>query len=286
MAEALDNIARIVLGDLDASYLDLPWQALRFQHTAAIRSRLPEQYKYTTANRILSAPRGALRAAWKLGLMPAEAYHTAASVENLKGQTVPAGRHIPSGELVALLVTCDQSEQGIRDAAVISLLYGAGLRRAELITLDLAAWDSTENRLLVAGKGQQERLVPVANGAAKAPADWLEVRGDAPGPLFTGVGNRNRGGRLTTGAVYKMLQRRAEMAGIPELSPHDFRRTYVGELLDAGADIVTVQELAGHADVNTTARYDRRDEKAKQKAAELLHVPYQRRILEAEPVGG
>jgi site-specific recombinase XerD len=279
---ALDIMARLLLDDPEASWLDLPWEVLRFQHTAAIRARLALEYKYTTANRLLSALRGVLKAAWQLGLMPAEDYHLAASVENVKGQTVPAGRHVPSGELVALLGTCDQSQLGIRDAAVLSLLYGAGLRRAELVALDLADWNLAENRLLVTGKGQKERQVPVANGAAKALQDWLDVRGEEPGPLFWGVGNRNRGGRLTSGAVYKMLQARAKAAGVTKLSPHDFRRTYVGELLDAGADIVTVQKLAGHADVTTTARYDRRDEKAKQKAVELLHVPYQKRTLEAE----
>ena len=84
---------------------------------------------------------------------------------------------------------------------------------------------------------------------------------------------------MTTQAVYAMLKARATVAGIPTMSPHDLRRTFVGDLLDAGADIVTVQKLAGHSSVETTARYDRRDEKAKAAAVARLHVPYQRRAL-------
>lgn len=274
MTQALNTMAQILLADEDATYLDIPWQQLRFQHTAALRARLSEQFAYATANKMLSALRGTLKAAWKLGLMTAEDYHKAASVESIQGETVPAGRAVAAGELVGLLETCDHTIVGIRDAAVISLLYGCGLRRAEVVALNLADYRVPEAALRIQGKRNKQRLIPLVGGAANALADWLAVRGDAAGPLFWGVGNRNNGRRLTTQAIYNMLQKRAISAGLESLSPHDFRRTFVGDLLDRGADIVTVQKLAGHANVETTARYDRRGEKAKQKAAELLHVPY------------
>lgn len=283
MGRALNVIAGIVAPESAADYMGLPWAQLRFQHTAAIRSELATRYSHTTANLMLSALRGVLRAAWKLGMMTADEYQTAASVERVIGETVPAGRAVPSGELAALLNTCEQDAAGIRDAAIIAVLYACGLRRAELVNLDLSHYehDADSGRLLVHGKRNKQRYVPVVNGAARALADWLALRGDAPGPLFLVVGNRNRGGRMTTQAVYAMLRTRATAAGIPAMSPHDLRRTFVGDLLDAGADIVTVQKLAGHSSVETTARYDRRDEKAKAAAVARLHVPYRQRVMMA-----
>jgi site-specific recombinase XerD len=82
---------------------------------------------------------------------------------------------------------------------------------------------------------------------------------------------------MTSRAIYTVLDKRRRQAGVERLSPHDFRRTFVGDLLDAGVDLSTVQRLAGHADPSTTARYDRRGEAAKRKAVEVLHFPAVRR---------
>lgn len=130
-----------------------------------------------------------------------------------------------------------------------------------------------------AGKGRKDRLTYLTVGPADALRDWLALRGDAPGPLLCPV---NKGGRITirqmtAQAAMAVLQKRAKQAGVAHVSPHDLRRTLISHLLDAGADIATVQQLAGHANVQTTTRYDRRGEAAKRKAAALLHVPYYRR---------
>jgi site-specific recombinase XerD len=281
MRICLDTIARLGLGNPDVTLWDVPWHRLRFQHTQAIRSTLQETYAHTTANRMLSALRGVLKAAWKLGLMAGDDYQMAASVESVRGETTPAGRALARGELAALLATCAQTALGVRDAAILSVLYGCGLRREELVSLDLADYDRAAAELRVRGKGNKERAVP-AEPVVPALADWLLIGGSAPGPLFRGLGNRNTGRRLTAQAVYNMLEKRTKEAGVERASPHDFRRTYVGDLLDAGADIVTVQKMAGHADPATTSRYDRRDSRARHKAAALLHVPYARRTLRPE----
>jgi len=283
MLGALNNIAELVSsGQADA--LSLNWAALRFQHTTAIRAALAERYKPATVNKSLSALRQVLKRCWRLGMMTQEDYARAADLDGITGDTLPAGRALGSGELIALMSQCgnDATPAGARDAAIVAILYSCGLRRAELVGLDMASYDVEAGELRVLGKRRKERIVPVVNGTVQALADWLTVRGSEPGPLFWPIrrgGHLQHGERLTTEAIWHLLRRRATAAGIKSLSPHDFRRTFVGDLLDAGADIATVQKLAGHASVNTTARYDRRPEQAKRRAAELLHVPYTRRRM-------
>jgi len=289
MLAALDKMATLLAGH-DADAWGCPWHALQPEHTALLRAKLAEQLAAASVNKHIAALRGVLRAAWRLGLLDAEAYQRAADVPPVRGSRLPAGRSVTPGELHALLRACadDHTPAGARDAAIIALLYSCGLRRAEVVALDLADYDAEAGTLRVRGKGGKERLAHVVNGTADALHDWLAVRGDRPGALFCQI---RRGGhltwrRLTTTGVYVILRDRAQQAGVKPLTPHDLRRTFVGDLLDNGADLATVQQLAGHASPTTTARYDRRGDAARRKAVTALHVPYTRQKGWPQDVGG
>lgn len=277
--QALNLIASLLTSGT-ADCLTLDWSQVRYQHTAAIRSKLMGGYSPATANRILSALRGVLQQAWLLGQMTAEDYHRAARINSVIGETLPAGRELLAEEIQALLDDCvhDDRTSGVRDAAVISVMYSGGLRREEVTKLDIDDYIERGGKLIVRGKRSKERTVYLAEGAIAALADWLGIRGvEAAGPLFfavTKTGKIMYGRRLTPQAIYVLLMRRATRAGVESFTPHDLRRTFVSDLLDAGVDLATVAKMAGHSNVQTTARYDRRPEKRKQDAANLLKIPY------------
>jgi integrase/recombinase XerD len=283
MRGALDRIAALLTdGQCDARTLD--WARLTYAHTSAVRAVLVSSAAApATCNRYLAALRGVPREAWRLGQLPVAVYQRAIDLPPARGSRLPRGRALPRADLQALFDTVSsdaRSASGARDAALLGLLYGAGLRRAELVALDLADYDRVADSLRIQGKGNRQRLAYLAPGARAALEDWLLVRGDAPGPLFWPVlrsGRLAQQRRITPQAVLYVARRRSLAARIQNFSPHDLRRSFVSDLLDAGTDLSTVQQLAGHAQVQTTARYDRRGEPAKRSAASRLHVPYSSR---------
>lgn len=292
-----------------------PWTQIRAQEVTAIRSWLAGHYAAPTANKMLTALRGTLKEARRLVRRAAQEAQAGAgntdtamrislassamqdalqdaldAAKTLPGDDTTTqaerGRALTFGEIMALMAVCtaDPSPAGVRDAAIVALLRVAGLRRAEVAGLDVAAYDRQAERLTVTGKRNKTRAIPIEDpGARGALADWLHLRGATPGPLFTRI-DRAAGGLhtvtldgLTDQAIYYILDERRQQAGVEPFTPHDLRRTFAGDLLDAGADLVTAQRLMGHSNPQTTAGYDRRTEQTKRKAVAALSVPYTRR---------
>jgi site-specific recombinase XerD len=278
MRQALDLVARSIAPGANAA--SFAWEQLRYQHVAALRTNLADAYAPTTANKILCAIRGVLRQAFALGLMDANDLQRAVSVKAIRGRRVPAGRALAEEELRQIFDACDPATpSGARDAALLAVAYGTGLRRSELASADLDRYDRVSGALVVRGKGNKERTVYVTGGAKAALDEWIEVRPPGPGPLFLPISRTGAMAprRVTEQAIYLIMARLARRANVAAFSPHDIRRTFVGDMLDAGADIATVQALAGHASVTTTQHYDRRGERAKKRAATLLAVPVRTR---------
>src|SRR5216683_548177 len=284
MRAALDAIASLLSDDRCDAW-SLAWEKLRYRHTTAVRALLADgRYAPSTANRHLAALRGVLKECWRLGYVSAEDFQRASDLEPVRGSRLPRGRALQLGEVRALFAACEDDDRkkpamAARDAAILALLYGSGLRRAEAVGLEVADYDREAGTLKVRGKGNKERLAHLGDASQAALEAWLFVRGIWAGALFVAI---NKGGKLgqrgmSGQAMLYIARHRTIQASVAAFSPHDLRRTFIGDLLDAGADLSTVQQLAGHAQIQTTARYDRRGEATKKRAAKLLHVPYRRR---------
>lgn len=278
MKRCLNAIADL-LTEGSCDYLTLNWGALRYQHTAAVRAVLCEMFAPSTVNQMLCALRRVLQEAKKLKLMDASNYSGAVAIDSVRENRELRGRALSSSEILALVKVCqkDKTTTGRRDEAMLAILLGTGLRRAEVVGLDLKDFDVVTGALKVRdGKGGKNRTVYLPQSAKKVIQNWLEIRGVKAGPLLYPVskGKRVMKRRMTDQSVLYILQKRAQDAGINKFSPHDCRRTFISNLLDAGVDLVTVSHLAGHASPLTTARYDRRGEEAKRRAVELLNIPF------------
>src|SRR3954470_4421605 len=163
----------------------LPWQALGPQHTQALRSELADRYAAATANKMLASVRGVLRAAWELGQIDTDRYQRAIGFRAVRGRTLPRGRSISQGELRALFSNClkDKTPLGVRDAALLAVLYGSGLRRAEVTALDVADYDRETGSLTIrAGKGNKARVSYTSAGERQLLEAWLKVREQSAPP--------------------------------------------------------------------------------------------------------
>ncbi|MQA16319.1 MAG: site-specific tyrosine recombinase XerD [Pseudonocardiaceae bacterium] len=212
------------------------------------------------------APSSAARA-----LIAARGLHRFAHREGLVEVDVAASVHPPSppkrlpkalavSEVLALLETCGgDAPRGLRDRALLELLYSTGARISEAVGLDLDDLDTDGRTVLLRGKGGKQRLVPVGRPALEAVDAYLvrarpalALRGRGVPAMFL----NSRGARLSRQSAWAVLREAADRAGIAAtVSPHTLRHSFATHLLEGGADVRVVQELLGHASVTTTQVY-------------------------------
>lgn len=170
--------------------------------------------------------------------------------------------YLPVDEMFSLLGQKFRRDPfGLRDRAILELFYSSGIRVSELTGLNLGDIEPGQGLMKVRGKGRKERIVPVGNHALAALRDYLEKRGELLGkatedyirpPLFLS----GRGTRLTSRSVARLLDKYVKMSGINrKIGPHALRHTFATHLLDAGADLRSIQELLGHENLSTTQKY-------------------------------
>lgn len=251
VASLLGHARRMRLERLDDLQLAMLRSWLARQHSSG-RAR-------SSVARRAAAARAFTRWAHRRGLMT---HDPGALLASPKGQrTLPAvlSQHEAARLLdVAASVADDGDAVGLRDRAVLELLYATGIRVGELTGLDVDDIDDDRRVVRVVGKGDKERRVPLGVPAARAVSVWrrdgrpvlLTARS---GPaLFLGA----RGGRIDQRAVRTLVHRRvADVPGAPDLGPHGLRHSAATHLLEGGADLRSVQEILGHASLSTTQIY-------------------------------
>jgi len=175
-------------------------------------------------------------------------------------------KHVPSflsvDEMFSLLNMPDETKQaGLRDKAIMETLYSSGLRVSELVEMNEDDIDLNLGIIKVMGKGKKERIVPIGSKAIEALHNYLKFRKrmsthPPPSSLNQPIFLNQRGGRLSTRSVARVINRYIEQCGLlKNISPHSLRHSFATHMLDAGADLRAIQELLGHVSLSTTQKY-------------------------------
>jgi integrase/recombinase XerC len=208
-----------------------------------------------TVNRRLAALRSLAKVARLLGLVTWQLDVEGVASEQLRDTRGPGTAGVRA--LLGRLAERPPGPARSRDTALVRLLFDLGLRRAEAVGLDLADVDLAGGCVWVRGKGRSERARLTLPGPTRAALEgWLADRGEAPGPLFVALDRGHRGHRLTGSAVYNIVRRLGEAAGL-RARPHGLRHAAITAALDAtGGNVRAVQKFSRHRDVRVLQRYD------------------------------
>lgn len=275
MRSLLQSAAEMI--SLEGELEKLPWSSIQYQHIAQVRNELKRLNKSpNTINLTLSAFRGVMKTSFSLGLIDSEQLMRINEVKRVRVNKLPSGRSLSKSEINKLIAACrkDSSATGKRDLAILSLMLSTGLRRSEVVNIAQEHYDTRNGELLILkGKGNKQRITYVPVESRKHIRAWLKRRGKQAGKLFLPINNNQIIDReMNSQSIYDLVIRRAEEAKIPHCRPHDFRRTFVTRMLESGVDINTVRQLAGHSEIQTTAKYDLRDQKEQRKAIKSVSI--------------
>ncbi|MCE9591310.1 MAG: site-specific integrase [Planctomycetes bacterium] len=257
MRQSLSSIAALVVGQEEIDPHCFRWEKLTAVETGMIHMRLATEFKPATANKMLSALRGVLRVAHRMGLMDNNHFRGAnADLRPIpphaaEKPTTPPPPITPV-QVKQLLDACAKvpGPSGRRDAALLVVFLCTGLRRAEAATLDLADYKPPAGTLLIRGETPEKvRTVTLRGPARAAMKDWVQARGAKPGPLFLPVGRGDivRHRRMTDQAVYDIFNRITTRGRLRHITTRDVRRAYVVSLIHAGKTPDQVKALTGHA---------------------------------------
>ena len=237
---------------------DVPVEKIDHLAIRAYLSHLFRDCKKSSLARKIAAQRSFFRYLVGEGILP----QNPAEMVSTPKQDRPLPIFLPVDEVFALVETPDISTiWGARDRAILEVLYSCGIRVSELVGLSDGDADFFLGILKVYGKGGKERIVPIGAKALKALQEYLPQRDrvlarrnlkGAQSPFFINP----RGGRLTTRSVARILQKHILKCGLlRKISPHALRHSFATHLLDAGADLRSIQEMLGHVSLSTTQRY-------------------------------
>lgn len=269
---SLETVARI-LSDGRRDARTFQWQNLKYQDDQRLLAGLNHGMAPATANLCITVYRRFMRSLRRSGVVTADRLEAVRELENIPHQVMPTGRELAASEIDRILLHCasKRTPKGVRDAALVGLIYGTGMRRQEAVNLTLADYRPGQSPEVVvrSGKGRKDRGVDLKPELQARVAAWLELRGMAPGPLFCPVSNGGYVfvGKLHPQTVTDIMREISVELGLVKFTPHDLRRSFATHLMDAGAPIPLVAELLGHSNVKVTARYYRANERKKREAS-------------------
>lgn len=266
------------LGFVDCDIADIPWYQLEPSHVIGLVAALrTDGYAPNTSSLYVNALRGVMNEAWRLELISHEQLQRLREVKPTSGSRLPPGRNLRRSLIRELMDVCaaDPRPQGIRDAAIIALLYGTGMRKSESVDIMLDQVDFQERSLQVLGKGNRQLIKYAPAWAFERLQAWLDFRREQLPPgesddvfLFNRIrrGNHITRARITKHAIYYIARQRGAQVGV-KIMPHDFRRAFITRVIEEH-DLSIAQKLAHHANIQTTVGYDRRDDNERRRAVD------------------